>query len=142
VIGWDANKWAEEFLAARGAPTSNDHVPPRPIAPAPAPTPATSTANSAPVAAPESSSPPVSAKVERAAKALALQVSDGGAQPRDRLFDPALNEDTANELLGHAVAQQWVTVDGDRIAPGPVNPRPAEDIASTESARAWRSMLG
>jgi hypothetical protein len=67
--------------------------------------------------------PEVSTEVQQAAEALALKVWSSGSIPRDHLFAgllPAL----ADEYLNQTIAMQWVVLDGDRIAPGPLNPRP------------------
>jgi hypothetical protein len=73
--------------------------------------------------------PEVSPEVQRAAKALALRVWSSGSSPRARLFAGMLPI-PAEQYLNHAVAMKWVNIDGDRIAPGPVNPRPMEALPS------------
>jgi hypothetical protein len=106
---------------------------PEPAPAAPAPAPATSEATQ-PV-------PPVSEQVQRTATALATKVRTSGAQPCAQLF-AGRNLATVEEFLNYAIAMQWVTIDGDRIAPGAVNPAPMEALPSDVSSapgRGWVS---
>lgn len=68
---------------------------------------------------------PVSVDVERAAKGLAAQVWSYGSRPRARLFT-GINPAVVEEFLAHAIAMQWVVVDGDQIAAGKINPSPGD----------------
>jgi hypothetical protein len=95
------------------APQATPALEPAPAAPAPASAPATSEATQ-PV-------PPVSEQVQRTATALATKVWTSGAQPCAQLF-AGRNLATAEEL-NYAIAMQWVTIDGDRIAPGAADRR-------------------
>jgi hypothetical protein len=118
VIGWDIEKWAQQAAGNPGAPASNDHhEPPRSIAPTPVPTP------------PPEPVPEIPDYVEQAAKTLAMKVWSEKSISRDRLFGArpfaGIHPDTAEEYLNHAIDMQWVTVDGDQIARGAVNPQPA-----------------
>jgi hypothetical protein len=54
---------------------------------------------------------------------LAAQVWSYGSRARARLF-AGINPAVVEEFLAHAVAMQWVVVDGDLIAAGKVNPSP------------------
>jgi hypothetical protein len=87
--------------------------------------------------------PVVSVQVERAARALAGEVWRYGAQPRGRLLRPGLNPESAEQYLAHAVAQEWVRVDGDVLRPGVVDPRPVDvtDLAGIDSP-AWGPWFG
>jgi hypothetical protein len=60
--------------------------------------------------------------VERAATQIAQKVWSTSAKTRSQLFD-GLNPNSAEEFLAHAIAMQWLRIDGDRIAPGLVDPR-------------------
>jgi hypothetical protein len=125
VVGWSPEKWASGLAGPEGrGPTRKDVEavdPFRAMSPPPPPVePAT------PVVEPEP--PPVPDYVQQAAEALALKVRATGSTSRARLFGArpfmGIHPTTAEEYLNHAVHLQWVTIDGDQIAPGAVDPNP------------------
>jgi hypothetical protein len=74
---------------------------------------------------------PVSEQVQRTATALATKVWTSGA-PCAQLF-AGRNVATAEEV-NYAIAMQWVTIDGDRIAPGAADRRAVDRPIEVQTA--------
>jgi hypothetical protein len=68
--------------------------------------------------------PAVSKDVEDAAKHIAISVHSAGGKLRSQLFPRRLREADEAAYLGHAVALQWLVVEGVQVRPGPVHPQP------------------
>jgi hypothetical protein len=68
--------------------------------------------------------PAVTKDVEDAARQLAEQVHSSSAKPRTQLFRPGLNPSDEAAYSAHAVAMQWLVVEGEWVHPGPVHPQP------------------
>lgn len=83
--------------------------------------------------------PVVSKQTEDAVLALATTVWSAGGKPRYQLFQPGLNQALAEEFLAHALAKQWVRINGEMVVPGSVNPRPMEPIVGERSGVRWLS---
>jgi hypothetical protein len=67
--------------------------------------------------------PPVSPDVERAARALGIQVWSSGSMPRAQLYQ-GRQAHSVDQYLAHAQSMRWLAVVGDLIARGEVDPRP------------------
>jgi hypothetical protein len=79
----------------------------------------------------------VSRSVRDAANVLAQRIWSTGAQPRSHLLR-GINPPDAERYLSHAVAQDWVVVDGDLVIRGAVNPVPLpEPVSALEQRLRW-----
>jgi hypothetical protein len=77
---------------------------------------------------------PVSELVSSGARQIASAVWERGELSKAVLFYRTA-ADSAERRLAHAVAMQWVVVDGNQVKKGPVNPVPTEPALSYREAR-------
>lgn len=132
VVGWNPGEFMERAFASPDgrAPTtrnSRQDAAVEPFRVMPPPPPSVEDVEDHPV--PEPEPPPVPDYVEQAATTLAIKVWSEHSISRARLFGArpflGIHPTAAEQYLNHAVYMQWVTVDGDEIARGAVNPQPA-----------------
>jgi hypothetical protein len=83
--------------------------------------------------------PQVSDDVARTARALAERVWSSGVQTSAGLVGHGIDPDRVEAWITHAVNMKWVTVDGDEITHGEVNPRLPDVVGdvSIDGGRGW-----